>query len=260
MLDGKHINLQNQTKGVITSPKEMGAIEAEVLKKVLSCNEYKTAFTELLKQTPTEKEITIDHLVSAITFYYSKFSKYNSPFDDAMNLQENASESVQQGFNTFMGKAECATCHFAPQFNGVKPPYVGSEFEVIGVPKDIKYTGLSEDKGRYNINPATETLNAFRTGTIRNVAKTKPYMHNGVFNTMEQVIDFYNTGGGVGNGLKINNQTLSSDSLHLSANEKINLIAFINSLTEQIPFENAPKKLPKSNNKILNKRKIGGTY
>ena len=260
MLDGKHINLQNQTKGVITSPKEMGAIEAEVLKKVLSCNEYKYYLTELLKQTPTEKEITIDHLVSAITFYYSKFSKYNSPFDDAMNLQENASESVQQGFNTFMGKAECATCHFAPQFNGVKPPYVGSEFEVIGVPKDIKYTGLSEDKGRYNINPATETLNAFRTGTIRNAEKTKPYMHNGVFNSMEQVIDFYNTGGGVGNGLKINNQTLSSDSLHLSANEKTNLIAFINSLTEQIPFENVFKKLPKSNNKILNKRKIGGTY
>lgn len=259
-LDGKHVNLQSQNKGVITSTKEMAANEAEVLQKVLSCNEYKTAFTELLKQTPTEKEITIEHLVSAITFYYSKFSKYNSPFDDAMNLQANASEIVQHGFNTFMGKAECATCHFAPQFNGVKPPYVGSEFEVIGVPKDIKYTGISEDKGRYNINPATETLNAFRTGTIRNAEKTKPYMHNGVFNTMEQVIDFYNTGGGVGNGLKINNQTLSSDSLYLSANEKINLIAFINSLTEQIPFENAPKKLPKSNNKILNKRKIGGTY
>ncbi len=260
MLDGKHINLQNQTKGVIISPKEMGANEAEVLQKVLSCNEYKTAFTELLKQTPTEKEITMEHLVSAITFYYSKFSKYNSPFDDAMNLQANATENVQQGFNTFMGKAECATCHFAPQFNGVKPPYVGSEFEVIGVPKDLKYTGISEDNGRYKINPATETLNAFRTGTIRNAANTKPYMHNGVFNTMEQVIDFYNTGGGVGNGLHINNQTLSADSLNLTAIEKTNLIAFINSLNEQIPFEKAPNKLPKSNNKTLNKRKIGGTY
>jgi cytochrome c peroxidase len=260
MLDGKHINLQNQNKGVITSTKEMGSNEAEVLQKVLSCNEYKTAFTELLKQTPTEKEITMEHLVSAITFYYSKFSKYNSPFDDAMNLKADAAESVQQGFNTFMGKAECATCHFAPQFNGVKPPYVGSEFEVIGVPKDMKYTGISDDKGRYNINPAPETLNAFRTGTIRNAEKTKPYMHNGVFNTMEQVIDFYNTGGGVGNGLHINNQTLSADSLHLTNNEKTNLIAFINSLTEKIPFESAPKKLPKSDNKILNKRKVGGTY
>jgi cytochrome c peroxidase len=77
---------------------------------------------------------------------------------------------------------------------------------------------------------------------------------------MEQVIDFYNTGGGVGNGLHINNQTLSADSLHLTNNEKTNLIAFINSLTEKIPFESAPKKLPKSDNKILNKRKVGGTY
>jgi cytochrome c peroxidase len=59
MLDGKHVNLQSQNKGVITSTKEMAANEAEVLQKVLSCNEYKTAFTELLKQTPTEKEITI---------------------------------------------------------------------------------------------------------------------------------------------------------------------------------------------------------
>jgi cytochrome c peroxidase len=64
----------------------------------------------------------------------------------------------------------------------------------------------------------------------------------------------------VGNGLHINNQTLSADSLHLTAIEKTNLIAFINSLNEQIPFEKAPNKLPKSNNKTLNKRKIGGTY
>jgi len=260
LADGKHFTLQLQAKGVITNPLEMGATEAEILKKVLSCEEYKTAFTELLKATPTEKEITIDHLVSAITYYYGKFSKYNSPFDDAMNQQKNVNENVQQGFNVFMGKGECATCHFAPQFNGVKPPYIGSEFEVIGVPKDLKYTDLSADKGRYNINPAKETLNAFRTGTIRNAAKTKPYMHNGVFNSLEQVIDFYNVGGGSGNGLIVSNQTLSSDSLHLTNQEKTNLIAFITSLNEEVIFETAPKKLPKSSYKLLNTRKVGGIY
>lgn len=260
LADGKHFTLQLQTKGVITNPLEMGATEAEILKKVLSCDEYKTAFTELLKATPTEKEITFDHLVSAITYYYGKFSKYNSPFDEAMNQQKNVNENVQQGFNVFMGKGECATCHFAPQFNGVKPPYVGSEFEVIGVPKDLKYTELSADKGRYNINPAKETLNAFRTGTIRNAANTKPYMHNGVFNSLEQVIDFYDGGGGVGNGLTVSNQTLSSDSLHLTNQEKTNLIAFISSLNEEITFETAPEKLPKSSDKLLNKRKVGGIY
>lgn len=260
MADGKHINLQSQTSGVITNEKEMGSTEKEVLDKILSCDEYKNTLTYLLTLTPTQKEISFNHVISAITYYYSQFSNYNSPFDGAMNNQQNVSLEVQNGFNVFMGKAECGTCHFAPQFNGVKPPYVGSEFEVIGVPQTLAYASISNDKGRFLINPATETLNAFRTGTIRNAAKTKPYMHNGIFNTLDEVIDFYNNGGGAGKGLNIPNQTLSADSLQLTNLEKQNLIAFIQSLTENIPFEQAPKKLPKSTNKILNKRLVRGIY
>ncbi len=260
MVDGEHFTLQMQGKAVITNPKEMGAIESEVLEKVLSCSDYKEAFTELLKYTPTETEITFDHLVSAITFYYSKFSKHNSLFDDAMNKKVEVDEHVMNGFNVFMSKAECATCHFAPIFNGVKPPYVGSEFEVLGTPQDINYKKLSADKGRFQVNPSFETLHAFRTGTIRNATKTKPYMHNGVFNTTEEVIEFYNGGGGAGRGLVVENQTLSSDSLHLSQQETADLIRFIGSLSEQIPLEKAPENLPKSSNKVLNKRKIGGEY
>jgi len=260
MADGKHFNLQLQAKSVITNSIEMGSVENDVLQKIVSCPEYKAAFTELLPYTPTEKEISFDHVVSALTFYYSKFSNSLAPFDDAMNKQTEANKSVVNGFNVFMGKAECGTCHFAPLFNGVKPPYVGSEFEVLGTPKDKDYKELSADKGRYQINPSAETLNAFRTGTIRNGATTKPYMHNGVFNTLDEVIDFYDGGGGAGRGLKVDNQTLSSDSLHLSKQEKLDLITFIASLTEQIPIEKAPEKLPKSSNKVLNKRRVGGMY
>jgi len=260
MADGKHFSLHMQAKAVITNPVEMGGTEDKIMEKVLSCDEYKDAFTELLPHTPTEKEISFEHLVSALTLYYSKFSKYNAPFDDAMNKKKAVDKSVVNGFNLFMGKAECATCHFAPFFNGVKPPYVGSEFEVLGTPSDKEYKELSVDKGRFKINPAKETLNAFRTGTIRNAAQTKPYMHNGVFNTMSEVIDFYDGGGGAGRGLKVDNQTLSSDSLHLSSQEKLDLIAFITSLNEIIPTEKYPSKLPKSSHKELNKRKVGGEY
>lgn len=260
LLDGKHISLQNQTKDVITNPIELGSNEKEVLKKVLSCKEYKDAFKSFLKYTPTEKEVTIEHISSAITLYYGKFSKYYSPFDMAMNNKETLNENAKKGFNVFMSKAQCATCHFAPQFNGVKPPYVGSEFEVLGVPSDTNFTSLSPDKGRFNVNAAKETANAFRTGTIRNAAKTAPYMHNGVFKDLEQVINFYDLGGGNGKGLKVNNQTLSSDSLHLTKDDKTNLIAFINSLTEKIEFENVPEKLPVSKIKNLNKRKVSGEY
>ncbi len=260
MLDGKHISLQQQTKDVITNPIEMGGNETEILKKILSCNDYRDAFKDLLKYTPTEKEITMEHITSAITFYYGKFSKHYSPFDKAMNSKEKLDESAQKGFNIFMSKAQCATCHFAPQFNGVKPPYVSSEFEVLGVPKDTGYTALSLDKGRFGINAAKETANAFRTGTIRNAAKTAPYMHNGVFKNLNQVIDFYDAGGGAGKGLHVPNQTLSSDSLHLSKEDKVHLLAFINSLNEKIEFENVPEKLPASKIKELNKRKVSGEY
>lgn len=260
LLDGKHISLQNQTKDVITNPIELGSNEQDVLKKVLSCKEYKEAFKSFLKYTPTEKDITLEHISSAITLYYGKFSKYYSPFDMAVNNKETLNENAKKGFNVFMSKAQCATCHFVPQFNGVKPPYVGSEFEVLGVPTDTNFTSLSPDKGRFNINAANETANAFRTGTVRNASKTAPYMHNGVFRTLEQVIDFYDLGGGNGKGLKVNNQTLSSDSLHLTKDDKTNLIAFINSLTENIEFENVPEKIPMSKNKKLNDRKVGGKY
>lgn len=260
MADGKHIDLQLQTKGVITSKLEMNANQDSVLSKILSCKEYNETLQKLLTYTPTEKTVKFDHIISAITYYYSQFSNYEAPFDAAMNKQTDIGEKVKNGFNLFMGKAACATCHFAPQFNGVKPPYIGSEFEVIGVPENNTYTSISNDLGRYLINPANETKNAFRTGTIRNAAFTKPYMHNGVFNTLEQVVDFYNTGGGNGNGLHVNNQTLPSDSLFLTENEKENLILFINSLTEKVVFEPSPKKLPKSNLKYLNKRKVGGSY
>ncbi|HET6226271.1 MAG TPA: cytochrome c peroxidase, partial [Bacteroidia bacterium] len=260
MLDGKHISMKDQAVAVITNSKEMGADAAEVLKKILSCKEYRNAFIKLLKYTPQEKEITMEHITSALSFYYSKFSKYDAAFDEAMNTEKELDPKAKKGFNIFMSKAQCATCHFVPQFNGVKPPYVGSEFEVLGVPEDTTYKALSKDKGRYEVNAAQETAHAFRTGTLRNAEHTKPYMHNGVFNTLDQVIDFYNTGGGSGKGLLVENQTLSADSLHLTNDEKKQLIAFIKSLSERIHFELAPEQLPASSIAILNKRKVGGSY
>ncbi len=260
MLDGRHTSLQDQTKDVMTNTIEMGSNEKEILKKVLSCKEYKATLTKLLKSTPQEKEIGLVHISSAITYYYGKFSRYYSDFDRAMNQGQTVSADARLGFNIFMGKAQCGTCHFVPQFNGVKPPYVSSEFEVIGVPTDSTFQELSFDKGRASIHPAKEMVNAFRTGTLRNASKTKPYMHNGSFSDLNQVIDFYNAGGGTGKGLKLHNQTLSGDSLHLTKKDKNDLLAFIASLNENIEFETPPEKLPASKIKTLNNRRVGGEY
>lgn len=260
MLDGKHTSLQDQGKGVMTNHDEMSGSTEQIVEKVLSCKEYKNVLKKFLKYTPEEKEITFDHIVSAITLYYGGFSSFYSPFDEAMNNSKPLSTDAIKGFNLFMGKAQCGTCHYVPQFNGVPPPYIGSEFEVIGVPGDKTFTKLSEDKGRYDVNPASETMHAFRTGTVRNAQYTKPYMHNGIFTTLDEVIDFYNAGGGAGKKLTIDNQTLSADSLKLTASEKNDLIAFINSLSEKITFEDPPGHLPLSTDKALNARKVGGEY
>lgn len=137
------------------------------------------------------------------------------------------------GFNLFMGKAKCGTCHFMPSFNGtVLPTFTSSESEVIGVPETKEGKKLDSDPGRFGVYEIDNLKNAFKTPSIRNIAVTAPYMHNGVFATLEEVVDFYDKGGGKGIGLNVENQTLPGDSLALTETEKKALIAFMRSLTD----------------------------
>lgn len=260
MLDGKHTSLLEQARTVVTNPIEMNGNHTDIVKKVMSCESYEKAFRKFVKLTPNARKMGIDHIVSAVILYYSSFSMYRSPFDDAMDKRIDIDTEARKGFNLFMSKGKCGTCHFVPQFNGVKPPYISSEFEVAGTPADTLFTRLSPDSGRFLINPEPEMLHAFRTGTLRNAEHTGPYMHNGVFKTLDEVIRFYDTGGASGNGLMVINQTVPADSLKLSSREKEQLIAFIRSLNEDIPFEPAPASLPASRDKNLNSRKVGGEY
>jgi len=260
MLDGKHLTLQDQARAVTTNPVEMGSTAAELVNKVMQVPVYRSAFRRWMKYTPEEKEPGFEHIVSAITLYYSGFSNSLSPFDEAMMGNNELSAPAIRGFNLFMGKAQCGTCHFVPLFNGVKPPYTGSEFEIVGVPADTGYHQLSDDKGRYLLFPHPETLNAFRTPTLRNIFYTAPYMHNGVFRTLDEVIHFYDIGGGAGKGLPVPGQTLSDVPLQLTLQEKEELKAFLATLTESVNFETPPQALPASDNKNLKLRVPGGTY
>jgi cytochrome c peroxidase len=136
-----------------------------------------------------------------------------------------------------MGKAQCATCHFIPLFNGLIPPdYAVTEFEVLGttVDDDLAHPRLSPDSGRYGAYPLPFFRGAFKTPTVRNAALTAPYMHNGGFRSLEAVVQLYNRGGGVGLGLNVPDQTLSADSLRLSTAEVNDLVLFIHSLTDSL--------------------------
>ena len=104
-------------------------------------------------------------------------------------------------------------------------------------------------------------MGAFKTPTVRNVALTAPYMHNGRFPDLESVIDFYDAGGGKGLGLTVPNQTLPADSLHLSGSEKRDLIAFMRSLTDNPLKLDRPGPLPQDPGKSKwADRRAGGEY
>lgn len=121
-----------------------------------------------------------------------------------------------------------------PFFSGALPScYMQMEAEVIGVPQYKDGRRVDPDPGMHSIQPLGFNRYAFKITTVRNAARTAPYMHNGVFQTLEEVIDFYDKGGAAGSGIRLTNQTLSSDKLHLTAKEKQQLVAFIKSLDSQ---------------------------
>jgi cytochrome c peroxidase len=134
-----------------------------------------------------------------------------------------------------MGKGRCGTCHFLPLFNGTMPPdFVLSEPEIIGTPTQpaARPAHLDPDPGRGGFDHEATHLGAFKVPTLRNIALTAPYMHNGAFATLEQVVDFYDRGGGAGSGLKVPGQTLSLRHLNLARREKDDLVAFLQALTD----------------------------
>lgn len=182
-----------------------------------------------------EREILV-----ALSCYVRSLTSFNSRFDKYMRGNEKQMNAIEKtGFNLFMGKAKCGICHFMPVFNGTVPPaFTFTESEVIGVPADKNGRKIDTDPGRYSIYKIENFRNAFKTPTVRNAALTAPYMHNGVYATLEEVVEFYNRGGGAGLGFKVDNQTLPFDSLRLDNKEKKALVAFIGALTDSSALSN----------------------
>jgi cytochrome c peroxidase len=187
------------------------------------------------KAFPDKKQITPYEIRNAIASYVRSLMPFNAKIDHYFAGTASLSESETSGFNLFAGKAKCATCHFIPVYNGTVPPwYNNSESEVIGVPKSIawKNATIDPDEGRYQFNQIEQLRFSFKTPTVRNIEKTAPYMHNGVYSTLEDVIKFYELGGGNGIGLKLPYQTLPFDNLQLTESEKQDIINFLKTLTD----------------------------
>ncbi len=230
-LDNRAGSLEGQIVGVIKNHDEFNTDLEHIIKVIKEDKNYSKAFDTLYTRGATDMNIR-----HSIASYVRTLNTFNSKFDNNINGKENTlTEQEIKGFNIFMGKGACATCHFPPLFNGTVPPnFNESELEIIGVPKTGKNKKLDDDLGRYNIFKTIERKGAFKTPTIRNVEITAPYMHNGVYENLEQVIDFYNKGGGGGLGFDLPHQTLPFDKLKLTEEEQLALVVFMKTLTDNI--------------------------
>lgn len=230
--DMRQSTIESLTTSVIENKDEMHGDMATIIKWVQTDSDYAKEFKNIYASETIEGW----QVQNALASYVRSLSTFSSKFDDFMRGNKNAlTAEEQKGFNVFVGKGKCATCHFIPLFNGTVPPrFSSSEQEVLGIPADAAITKLDNDLGRQIYNMDLHQLkNSFKTVTVRNIEKTAPYMHNGVFATLEEVVTFYNKGGGIGFGLKVDNQTLPSDVLDLSEDEQKALIAFMKALNDE---------------------------
>ena len=132
---------------------------------------------------------------------------------------------------------------------------------MIGTPATAGNKRLDDDIGRYSVSDIMEQRFAFKTPTVRNIELTGPYMHNGIYETLEEVIEFYHQGGGAGFNYEVPNQTLPFDSLQLTPKEKADIVLFLKTLTDTVGLSGKPSRLPIfENDPMLNKRVIGGEY
>lgn len=232
--DLRAYTLEQQVEHVIFNNLEFNTTYAEILNKLNTNTIYSKKFKNIFKK----KTITREDFTKALASYVLSLKSFNSSFDQYVRGETSKIEtSVANGFNLFTGKANCATCHFSPTFSGLVPPlYIENESEILGVFSNPTSKELDEDEGRYNNGILYEKSwifeKSFKTVTVRNANETAPYFHNGTYATLDDVLEFYNQGGGEGMGISTRNQTLGSDKLNLTTEEKNDIIAFIKSLSD----------------------------
>ncbi len=243
--DLRAFSLEQQAEHVIYDHGEFDTDYPSIIARLENSAQYRAAFKDAFGRSRGEN-IQVESFRAALASYVLSLRSFNSPFDRYARGESEVLDSLaQHGYNLFMGKAGCGTCHFAPTFAGLVPPfYTENESEILGVlASPHSWTKmLSADRGRAAAGLDHEEVwiyeRSFKTPTVRNVALTAPYFHHGAYTTLEALMEFYDRGGGAGMGLEVPNQTLPPDPLQLTAHEKTALIAFMESLTD--PLSGAP--------------------
>ncbi|GAB3326890.1 cytochrome c peroxidase [Larkinella ripae] len=229
--DSRVTFLEDQATDVVTNVDEMHGSFEHVAYRLRADPEYTQQF-----KAAYSDGITSFTIRNALASYERSLVSLNSRFDRYVRGEKTALDAQEiRGFNLFAGKAKCATCHFLPLTNGLVPPHFEkSESENLGVPQVVAWKGgkLDPDLGKYRHTRGAIHRRSFKTPSVRNVELTAPYMHNGAFRTLEEVITFYDQGGGNGLGMKQEYQTLPEDRLQLTQGDRAALVAFMKALTD----------------------------
>ncbi len=234
MWDGRVRTADRQALGVIHTPAEMGATDDDLARVVADDPSYRAAFegafpgagdagTSLGAATPANIALALAE------FEASALVPGTAPIDRYARGEETAlSKDARAGFDVFAGKGRCARCHVPPVFGGSRPPdFTAAIYSVVGVPEAPGGSVASSDAGRGD--------GAFRVPTVRNVSRTAPYFHHGRYGTLEEVLDFYDRGGGAGLGLAVERQDPDVRPLRLTAEEKRVLLVFLRQALTDAP-------------------------
>ncbi|MFD2581220.1 cytochrome-c peroxidase [Pedobacter vanadiisoli] len=214
--DGRAASLEDQALQPIINPVEMNLPIAEAIDRLQKDKEYAALFQKIFNAPPTQK-----NLLLAIASFERTLETANSPYDRYINGDDKAiSENAKRGRLLFIGKANCNNCHSGEDFTA-------DRFKGIGLfnGEDLK------DQGRFDVTGNPEHKGHFKIPGLRNVGITAPYMHNGMFKTLKEVIQYYNNPDAVIKNGKNRDLSLNKP-LGLSETEINDIEAFLLSLTD----------------------------
>lgn len=221
--DGHFHDLESVAMGPITGQNNMNLPEQELIGRLAALPGYVAAFDAAF----ANGGVTREKIEQSLATFERTIVSGDAPFDRWVHGDEAAiSAAAKRGFALFNGKANCAVCHSGWAFTD-------AGFHDIGVAKD-------DDLGRGRLFPSSVKLqHAFKTPTLRDVARRAPYMHDGSVASLADVIDLYDGGG-------IDRPSRDNDirPLNLQSREKADLIAFLNALSDKpkpYPLPNLPR-------------------
>ena len=224
--DGRAADLEAQAHLPLINPDEMGMTShEEVVANVRAVPGYAPLFADVYG----DPRVDMPRIAQAIAAYERTVLTGDSPYDRYVAGDHGALRDDQvRGLTVFLGRGRCVTCHVGFNFSD-------ENYRNIGVGMDAP----APDLGRYAVTRRDEDRGAFKTPTLRNVALTAPYMHDGSEPTLEAVVELYDRGG-------VRNAWLSKDvqPLGLSPQEKRDLIAFMQALTGPVTNADPPPALP----------------